>query len=136
MNKPISELSQLLANMEPNLREEVYVYATITDEVSLPWDEVQAMVKENEGLSIVVTEEVAKRYELNSQFPSAWITLMVNSDIEAVGLTAAFSRVLGEANISCNVIAGNHHDHILVPYDKSSLAIETLKKLQKESTLE
>ncbi|MGT2829136.1 ACT domain-containing protein [Streptococcus hillyeri] len=130
MTKPIRDLSQLLAGMEPVLRDGIYVYATVSDDVSLPWDKVEATVREDEGLSVVVTEAVADSYNLNSQFRSAWITLMVHSDLEAVGLTAAFSKVLGEAGISCNVIAGNYHDHILVPYEKANLALETLKKLQ------
>ena len=43
---------------------------------------------------------------------------------EAVGLTAAFSHALGEAGISCNVTAGYHHDHLLVPSARADEAVE------------
>ena len=68
------------------------------------------------------------------QFKAAWITLTVHSDLAAVGLTAVFAKVLGEANISCNVVAGNCHDHIFVPYEKADIAMITLHALQQASS--
>jgi hypothetical protein len=53
--------------------------------------------------------------------------LTVHSSLEAVGLTAAFSARLAERNISCNVLAGYHHDHILVPVDRVQDAIDALR---------
>jgi hypothetical protein len=41
-------------------------------------------------------------------------------------LTAAFSATLGKAGIPCNVLAGFHHDHILVPVDLAQQAIDVL----------
>ena len=43
---------------------------------------------------------------LSVLFRAAWISLTVHSDLEAVGLTAAFSTALGQAGVSCNVVAG------------------------------
>ena len=45
----------------------------------------------------------------------AWLTLSIQSSLEAVGLTAAVSARLAERDIACNVLAGYHHDHLLVP---------------------
>lgn len=126
----IKDLNQLLASMEPVLKEEVFVFATLTASSQLPFDLIEASIKEEEGLSVLVTEKIAHTYGLEAQFRSAWITLNVHSDLAAVGLTAAFASALGEVGLSCNVIAGNYHDHILVPYDKADLAMRTLKGLQ------
>lgn len=65
-----------------------------------------------------------------SSRPAAWLTLTVHSSLEAVGLTAAFSAALGEAGISCNVLAGFHHDHILVPWALRDAAVATLRGLR------
>ena len=133
MSHPIQNLNVLLASMEPTLNEGVYYFATLEDNQNLPLTELIATIRENEGLSVVVTEQVAKQYALNVQFKAAWITLTVHSDLAAVGLTAAFAKALGEENISCNVVAGNFHDHIFVPYEKAELAMATLRTLQRVS---
>jgi hypothetical protein len=57
------------------------------------------------------------------------LTLTVWSSLEAVGLTAAFSRALADADIPCNVLAGYHHDHLLVPVDRADEAIAALRTL-------
>jgi len=126
----IKDLNQLLASMEPVLKEEVFVFSTLTAASQLPFNLIEASIKEEEGLSVLVTEKVAHAYGLEAQFRSAWITLNVHSDLAAVGLTAAFASALGEVGLSCNVVAGNYHNHILVPYDKADLAMRTLKALQ------
>jgi hypothetical protein len=59
----------------------------------------------------------------------SWITLTVHSSLEAVGLTAAFSTALGDAGISCNVLTGLHHDHVLVPVGRRDDAVTVLREL-------
>ena len=54
------------------------------------------------------------------------------SDLEGVGLTAAVSTTLADANISCNVIAATHHDHIFVPEDRCEEAIARLRARAEE----
>jgi hypothetical protein len=61
------------------------------------------------------------------------ITLKVHSSLEAVGLTAAFSRALTEAGISANVVAAYYHDHIFVPATDAERAIEALRQLSAAS---
>lgn len=89
-----------------------------------------AIVHEVEGVTVVVAEADALRRDWNVVFHSAWITLRVHSDLAAVGLTAAFARVLGDAGISCNVIAGSYHDHLFVPIDRADDAMAALHSLQ------
>jgi len=54
----------------------------------------------------------------------------VPSDLAAVGLTAAFAQALAAVGISCNVLAGAHHDHLFVPVDRATDALAALRALQ------
>nr|WP_314864075.1 ACT domain-containing protein [uncultured Undibacterium sp.] len=127
----ISDLDVLLKSMNPVLNEGQYVFVTAPANCDVPWDDVLASIREPEGLSIVLALSVAQHLGLTFAYPFAWITLQVNSDLAAVGLTAAFSRVLGHAGISCNVVAGNQHDHIFVPFHQAQMAMENLLQLQR-----
>jgi len=51
--------------------------------------------------------------------------------LDAVGLTAAFSKALTEVNISANVIAGYYHDHIFVAKRDEDKAMKALIGLSK-----
>jgi hypothetical protein len=68
------------------------------------------------------------------KFRAAWITLSVHSDLQAVGLTAAFASALGGAGISCNVMAGAYHDHIFVPVEQAQAAMAALRALQLQAS--
>lgn len=92
--------------------------------------DVVALVREPEGISVVIEEHQAARLGLTPVMRCAWITLTVNSDLHAVGLTAAFASALGNAGISCNVVAGADHDHIFVPVDQADAAMKELRSLQ------
>ena len=61
--------------------------------------------------------------------PWARLSLTVHSDLAAVGLTAAFATALGAEGISCNVIAGYHHDHLFVQWDRRWEALAALRRL-------
>jgi hypothetical protein len=60
---------------------------------------------------------------------AARVTLAIGSSLIAVGLTATVSRVLAAAGISCNVIAGSHHDHLFVDWDQGAQAVTLLRQL-------
>jgi hypothetical protein len=126
----ISDLSQLLAGMEPSLREGVWVFGILPAGVPLDAEGIVASIREAEGMSVVMEEAAALRAGVLPVFRAAWITLTVHSDLQAVGLTAAFSAALGEAGISCNVVAGTHHDHLFVPVQKAADAMAALRRLQ------
>lgn len=131
MSTPINNLRELLRSMTPERNEGIYCFATMTGECAIPLSEIVATIREKEGLSLIVSQETARQYGLSAQFECAWITLCVHSDLAAVGLTAAFATALGNAGISCNVVAGNYHDHLFVPYHQAENAMETLRALQK-----
>lgn len=115
------------------LHEGVYAYCLVppsTDVSSVP---VLATFREDEGMTVITEESEAVRAKLPILFRAAWITLRVRSDLQAVGLTAAFSRALAEAGISCNVFAAACHDHIFVPVERADAAMARLKALWRES---
>jgi len=132
MSTPISDLTHLLRAMEPTLNEGVYVFLTAESISSDLQDKSLAIFREKEGVTIVAREEDAVSAGLPVMFRAAWITLTVHSDLEAVGLTAAFGNALAEVGISCNVLAAAFHDHIFVPVDRAEEALERLQKLQRE----
>ena len=55
--------------------------------------------------------------------------MRVNSALADVGLTAMVSRILADARISCNVIAGLAHDHLFVEWDHRARALALLRDL-------
>jgi hypothetical protein len=115
--------------MSPVLHEGEYVFCTVKGKVNIDLRHILGSFKEEEGLTIVVEKKAADEMNLFYSFVSSWITLQVHSSLEAVGLTAAFSKALSEAGISCNVIAAYYHDHIFVPVNDKLKAMETLIRL-------
>ena len=71
----------------------------------------------------------ADRYQLSYEYVAAWITLQIHSALDAVGLTAAISRRLTDEGISCNVVAGYHHDHLFVAVEDADRALRALSAL-------
>ena len=130
MTSPIADLSVLLSRMAPALQAGEYVFATADMASGLDLQDVVACIREPEGLSVVVPASVAGRYGALGHDRFAWITLTVHSDLQAVGLTAAFAPALGREGISCNVVAGLHHDHIFVPVAQADAAMAALRALQ------
>lgn len=120
----VTDLDELLLTMRPEPRDGEFVM--VVSEADLP---AEAIVRELEGTTLVLRREVADAAGLPYDFVAAWITLTVHSDLAAVGLTAAFSTALADAGISCNVLAGFHHDHLLVPAGRRDDALEVLNAL-------
>ena len=122
-----TDLPALLAGMTPVLRDEEYVFCTIPHGVPLPAGAVPfATVREDEGLTVVL--ERADANGLTCSAPFRAITLTVHSSLEAVGFIAVIARALADAGIPANVIAGYHHDHILVPTDHADEAHRVLER--------
>ena len=122
----ITNLQELIKNMEPVLNEGEYVFASVSNIETIPRTITICEVKEQEGVTVVVTKENAEKLGLPINFVAAWITLNIHSSLEAVGLTAAFATALGKHNISCNVIAGYYHDHIFVDVKDKEKAMKVL----------
>jgi hypothetical protein len=88
-----------------------------------------ATIIEDEGTTSVVTVAQAQGLGVEPDFVAAWLTLDVNSALEAVGLTAAVAEALATEGIACNVLAGYYHDHLLVPAAQAERSLSILNAL-------
>ena len=131
MSESISDLNVLLRSLDPHLHEGVYVYSCVLFETDLSSIAVVGTFRESEGLTIILPEPDALKNKFPILFRAAWITLSVDSAFEAVGMTAAFATALGNAGISCNVVAGARHDHVFVPIERAVDAMVVLHELGK-----
>ncbi|NYI08202.1 ACT domain-containing protein [Allostreptomyces psammosilenae] len=124
------DLGRLLRGMDPRLRAGRYVFCAVAGPEAVPAGvRPEATVVEDEGLTLVVPREQADAAGLAYDYVAAWITLRVHSALDAVGLTAAVAGRLAAEGISCNVLAGFHHDHLLVAADDAERAVLALRAL-------
>ena len=121
-----SNLDTLLKTMKPKLNMGAFVFCSVKDLALVNLKETVLFFKEEEGYTIIVKKEVADTLKLDYTFISSWITLTVHSSLEAVGLTAAFSKALADNGIGCNVVAAFYHDHIFVPIQDTDKAMAVL----------
>lgn len=121
-----TDLDRMLATLGVQRRPGVFAYIAV--EVPTPGlvAAAHAMVKEGRLTTIVLPVEAAERGGQATTVQFAWLTLTVQSSLEAVGLTAAVSARLAAIGVPCNVLAGYHHDHLLVPVDRVHDAITVL----------
>ncbi|GAA1252604.1 ACT domain-containing protein [Kitasatospora nipponensis] len=119
--------------MRPVLNPGRFVYCTFTGRAPAGLRPV-ATVAEPEGLTAVLEQEEADALGLSYDYVAAWITLRIHSALSAVGLTAAVAGRLTEHGISCNVVAGFHHDHLFVTADDAERAVRALEELAAESS--
>jgi uncharacterized protein len=114
--------------MRPVLHPGQFVFTSVPGPVP-PGLRPVVTVTEDEGLTLVVAQQQADAVGLAYDYVAAWITLRVNSALDAVGLTASVASALAQAGLSCNVVAGFHHDHLFVPYHRAGDALGALAAL-------
>ncbi|MGW2177494.1 ACT domain-containing protein [Streptomyces sp. NPDC001732] len=127
------DLRTLLSGLRPELNPGRYVFTTVPGGAVPEGVNPVATVVEPEGLSLVLPEAEAVSAGLDHDWAAGWITLRVHCALDAVGLTAAVSLALTDAGLSCNIVAGFHHDHLFVPYDRAEEAVHVLETLAAES---
>jgi hypothetical protein len=120
-------LNRLLQSLEPRLNKGDWVFVTV-DLVPVSITPL-ATFRESEGLSLLVRRDEADAAGLPYDFIGAWISLTVHSALDAVGLTAAVAAQLATADISCNVVATRHHDHLFVPHEQAERALGLIEQL-------
>jgi hypothetical protein len=121
--------SRLIKAMKPVLNEGEYVFCSFAEGMPADLSDAICTFREKEGISVILPKEIADKRQLKYTFIASWITLMVHSSLEAVGLTAAASKALAAQNISANVVAGFYHDHIFVARRDAERAIRALREI-------
>jgi hypothetical protein len=125
------DLQKLINSMKPELNTGEYVYCLAESKEHAATLNPLCFFLEKEGVTIILPREKADSIGIPYTTICAWITLTVHSSLEAVGLTAAVSKSLTDANISCNMVAAFYHDHIFVPVKDSKRAMDVLLELTK-----
>lgn len=120
------DLEILLKSMKPEHNPGDYVFCKTEKISDLNLDEIEMFFREKEAITLILKKEIADQLKLEYWVVMSWITLSVHSSLEAVGLTAAFSKALSQNGISCNVVAAFYHDHIFVNKNDTEKAMDIL----------
>lgn len=128
---PIHDLAQLLRELHPRRHEGTFAFCALRPGEALPANAIGSF-GESEGVTVIIPLAEARSAGLAPVFEAAWITLDVESALEAVGLTAAVARALADVGIPCNIVAALHHDHLFVPVDRAADALRALRDLSEK----
>lgn len=122
-------LESLLQNLAPRLNTGEFVFC-IDDGRVVESEFVIGSFREHEGRTIVLPREKAEQLGLDYEAVMSWITLDVDSSLQAIGLTARVATALAQDGIACNVIAAYHHDHLFIPSEDATRAMDILNALR------
>ncbi|MHA1587886.1 MAG: ACT domain-containing protein [Candidatus Thorarchaeota archaeon] len=126
-----NDLEILLRSMHPRLSEYQFVFCTILpDKLSTLKMEPLFVFREKEGATIIIEKRQADSESLDYDAVWSWISLTVHSSLSAIGFLAAITAKLSENRISVNVVSAYFHDHLFVPQEKASLAMQVLVDFQ------
>ena len=114
---PVGDLAGMLAGMAPQLDARRWAFVVVN---GVAPDVAFAIIREDEGTTAILPDPAGD---------FARITLTVHSALDGVGLTAAVAGALAERGIACNVVAGFHHDHLFVPWERREDALAALAAL-------
>ncbi|MDT3766994.1 ACT domain-containing protein [Gleimia hominis] len=123
-------LDEMLANMDIQ-SQGIYVFANL-DEIP-EGVEPFATVREKEGTTIVISEDRAEKAGLPTDNRFARITLELPSSLLSIGLAATIGQTLAARSITCNQLAGFHHEHLFVQVDKADEALSIMRDLKEQA---
>jgi len=125
-----TELKKLIAEMHPVLGESPYVFCKVKSEETdrLPFAPL-GVFREQEGITLIITDRQAQDSDLPFDATWACITLTVHSALTAVGFLAVVLRRLAQAGISVNPVSAYYHDHLFVPWESRQKAMDVLEDL-------
>lgn len=126
----LENLDQALAALDPQI-EGRYIY---TSAASVPEGlEPFAVIREAEGLTLVVPADQAAQFGFNDADVFTRITARALTSLLSVGITATITSTVASRGIPCNVIAGLHHDYFFVPSDREDEALALMRALSTQA---
>ncbi|MBE9012011.1 ACT domain-containing protein [Pseudanabaenaceae cyanobacterium LEGE 13415] len=120
-----TDLTTLLKSINPVLKQGEYVFCSVDFEDWLRLNPI-GIFREDEGLTLILDQQIADQFNLTYAATFRLITLSVHSSLEAVGFLAAITQKLAEHQISVNAISAYYHDHLFIPVEKADQAIDLL----------
>jgi len=124
------DLAVILSAMDVERRPGAFAYIDAASGTPAP-ERTYAMI--DEGATTTYIVDADSPLGSHSPFRAAWLRVTVHTSLESVGLTAAISGALAARGIPANVLAGFHHDHLLVPEERADDAIAVLRSLGRGS---
>ena len=110
------DLKTLMATMQPAVLDAQFVFCSVEQE---QYDKLTlkplGTFHEQEGITLIITEEQASQAGLPYNSTWACISLMVHSSLSAIGFLAMLTSRLAQAGISVNAVSAFYHDHLFVP---------------------
>ena len=125
-----SFLDQSLANLDPQVGGD---YVFVSTDTTPPGLEPFAVIREAEGVTLVVPATQAAQYGFGGQPLFTLITMGAVTALTSVGVTATVAQTIASRDIACNVIAGYYHDHLLVPKEDSQEVLGILQRLSRQA---
>lgn len=124
-----TNLTHLLAAMEPVLSDDVLVFATM-GAADIPETISPVMVfNEAEGTTLILKQDEAKTHGIDYEFPCRMITLNIHSSLDAVGFLAVITTHLAALDVGVNPVSGFFHDHLFIPHERAHDVMATLEAL-------
>ncbi len=121
-----------MENMSPEIIPGEYVFSTVNEETSRKLSGSPILTfREKEAITVVVAKDVADIHSLSYENTWGLITLSVHSNLSAIGFLAEVTRILAKAGLSVNVVSAYYHDHLFVPYNRTSEALSVLLELSR-----
>lgn len=127
-----TNLTALLAAMNPELHPDTYVFATVPAGFPMDGLSPRLVFAEDEGTTLILPRAEAEEAGLIYTFESRMITLNIHSSLEAVGFLAVVTARLAALAIGVNPVSAYYHDHLFVPADRAETALQELIVLARE----
>lgn len=121
--------------LSPELKPGLFIFCTAGhDPLALDYSSrAIGMFVEDEGASFILPVDAARQMGFDRSCPMRLISLRLNSELTAVGLTAAIASALAVERIPANVVAAYYHDHVFVPEAMAERALRILQGLSHRS---
>ena len=127
------DLQILLSSCQATMADDEFVFICLADRKIPSGLSPVMMFQEAEAMSLIITRQQAEAAGLSFVYPCRMITLAIHSSLEAVGFMAHIARLLADAGISVNPVAGFYHDHLFVPVTKADEAMALLSALDEKN---